>query len=251
MRRLLVAGVLVTGSLGGGCSQTAPTPTGGAASTGRAAPQSTITFARAPIVTLATSGVVTTAVRTAPALPVTGLGLSATVHTVGADPNRGSELERIPGYRGCYANEAPLAAGSRLRPGQLVTVELRTEDGVVRARVPLRSVISARTDARRGLARALACTPGPRERRCTGSVAGNGGEIEVQRAFGGASCATSRAVLGRVAMWVDDRRCFEDLCVRQHRMNLGFRCAVAKVGEADWAITCRRGKQSVRGVTAE
>src|SRR4051794_23128572 len=88
MRRLLVAGVLVTGSLGGGCGQTAPTPTEGAAPPGRAAPPSPITFARAPIVTLTTSGVVTTVVRTTPALLVRGLGLTATVHTAGADRNR-------------------------------------------------------------------------------------------------------------------------------------------------------------------
>jgi hypothetical protein len=34
-------------------------------------------------------------------------------------------------------------------------------------------------------------------------------------------------------------------------MNDGFRCTVAKVGEADWTITCRRTGQVVRGATSE
>jgi hypothetical protein len=39
--------------------------------------------------------------------------------------------------------------------------------------------------------------------------------------------------------------------VREHRIDAGFRRTVARVGEADWTVTCRRGRQVVRGATAE
>jgi hypothetical protein len=253
MRRLLIASGLVAALLASGCGQAAPRPAGGTATTQRSTPPATLTFARPPSVVLTSSGLMTTAVRTTRALPVSGLGIGATLETTGADPNRGSQVERIPGYRRCYAKEAPVAAGRRLLPGTKVTVKLRAEEGaVVSARVPLRSAASATRGARRvSAARSLGCMRGTPEQRCTGSVAGNGLEIAIERALGGASCATARAVFGQVATWMDARRCFQDLCVKQHRMNRGFRCAVAKVGEANWTITCRRGKQSVRGSTAE
>ncbi len=38
-----------------------------------------------------------------------------------------------------------------------------------------------------------------------------------------------------------------DLGARKHRDNLGLRCTVAQVGEADWTITCKRGREVVRG----
>ena len=47
------------------------------------------------------------------------------------------------------------------------------------------------------------------------------------------------------------RRCFKDLCIGEHRVNAGYRCTVAKVGEADWVITCRQGKRVVVGSTSE
>ncbi len=71
--------------------------------------------------------------------------------------------------------------------------------------------------------------------------------IWVDAAGGGATCATAKRVMDAVARWARSARCFKDLCVSEHRISAGFRCTVAKVGEADWIITCRRGRQVVRG----
>jgi hypothetical protein len=134
----------------------------------------------------------------------------------------------------------------------VVTVAVQTEDGHrVSARVPLRPARSDSSDARRfSAAQSLGCVRGPREQRCRGSVADSGMQISVDRAVGGAPCATARSVLRQVATWASSR-CFADLCAKHDRSNRGFRCAVAKVGEADWTITCRRGKQSIEGSTAD
>lgn len=247
----VLSAVVLSAVVFAGCDRGSAQPAGGHKAAAASAPG--LRFARPPVAVLTTSGVIATAVRTTTALPGDGLGLGAALRTSRADPNAGSELERIPGYRRCYANEAPIAGGQPLGVGEQVTVELTTESGVVlTASVPLTAAPSTKSEVvRRSLARTLGCTRGVSEQRCSGSVTGAILTIHVQRALGGATCATARAVFRRVAIWADSRRCFKDLCVRRHRINRGFRCSVARVGEADWTIACRRGKQSVRGSAAE
>lgn len=65
---------------------------------------------------------------------------------------------------------------------------------------------------------------------------------------GGATCATGRRVLAGV---IDDLS--YDACLRTCPLpaSHGYRCEAAKNGEADWAVTCRRGGRVVRGQAAE
>ena len=64
------------------------------------------------------------------------------------------------------------------------------------------------------------------------------------------SCAKALNVMRSVARWASSR-CYRDLCARRHRRNRGFGCSIALAGEAVWDVVCRRGKQEVRGYTAE
>jgi hypothetical protein len=99
---------------------------------------------------------------------------------------------------------------------------------------------------RRAVIRRLGCLAAPPERHCHGIAAAHGlNGIWIDAAGGGATCDTAQRVLTAVGRWVDDRSA--DLGARKHRDNLGFRCTVAQVGEADWTITCKRGREVVRG----
>jgi hypothetical protein len=164
-------------------------------------------------------------------------------------------LQRALGVRRCYSQmnalvdeHSPPRAGSTVRV--TLTVQGRPEH-VLRARVPVERVrlLGDRTHA--AAVRRLGCPRAPPERRCDGEAAGGAMTIWTDAAAGGATCATARRVMNAVARWASSSRCFQDLCVSEHRMNAGFRCTVAKVGEADWIITCRRGRQMVRGSSAD
>jgi hypothetical protein len=102
-----------------------------------------------------------------------------------------------------------------------------------------------------GAPRRLRCPADRATRRCRGTVqARQLLGIGAQSATN-ASCRTVRAVMRSVGRWADSQHCYETLCVRAHRINRGFRCSVDLVGEAAWQITCVRGRQIVRGYTAE
>jgi hypothetical protein len=147
-----------------------------------------------------------------------------------------------------------------LRDDQEVTLQLNIggpQPQTLSARVPAHRVSRARSYAdarRRAVARRLGCPPAPPETPCNDELLPtqqSPGQMWTEAAGGGATCRDARRVMRAVARWLDSRRCFQDLCVRAHRRNAGFRCAVAKWGEADWTITCRRGRQFVRGGTSE
>jgi hypothetical protein len=99
--------------------------------------------------------------------------------------------------------------------------------------------------------RRLRCPADRATRRCRGTVqARQLLGIGVHSATN-ASCRMVRTVMRSVGRWADSQHCYETLCVRAHRINRGFRCSVDLVGEAAWQITCVRGRQIVRGYTAE
>ncbi|WP_147448053.1 hypothetical protein [Solirubrobacter pauli] len=89
----------------------------------------------------------------------------------------------------------------------------------------------------------------PPTRRCDGVVGSHSVSIGLVSATG-TSCRRAREVLTSVSRWASSR-CFEDLCVARHRRNRGYRCEVGRTGEADWDISCRRGRAEVRGYTSE
>ena len=129
--------------------------------------------------------------------------------------------------------------------GQPVEVSLRL-DGQHRltATVPVKV-----RDQASHIADELGCPASRRSRRCDGDAEGNY-LISITSATKGISCRRGLQVLQSVARWASGR-CYRDLCARHHRRNRGFGCSIALAGEAFWEIVCRRGKQEVRGFTAE
>lgn len=164
-------------------------------------------------------------------------------------------IQRIPGPRPCYGQETYWDERRPVpRDGDVVTVRLDVSGRrqPLTAQAPARQVSFEELHGDAGLRERLGCPPAPEERRCNGFVRARFmSGISVHAAAGGATCATARRVMRAVGRWAHSGRCFLDLCVRRHRMNAGFRCSVIKDGEADWAITCRRGRAVVRGSTAE
>jgi hypothetical protein len=197
-----------------------------------------------------------TTVRVNRSLPQGGHGVEADLAVTGSEADIPG-LERSLDVRRCYEQETFLVDERHPpRDGQLVTVRLTVTGRhreVVTARVPVDVRASLASNAHQAaVVRRLGCPPAPREQRCgavaTATVMSG---IAVDAAGGGASCATARRVMRVVGRWADSNACFSDLCVRHNRMNAGFRCTVAQVGEADWTITCRHRDQVVRGSTAE
>ena len=164
-----------------------------------------------------------------------------------------ANVDALLSTRRCYRQDIFLGPPrGQLRPGSLVTVKLT----IGRARRPLtaRVRVSAATDDRdAALAARLRCARGVPERRCKGTVpATHLSRITLEIAGGGATCATARRVMREVGRWAtNDGDCYATLCVAGHEMNLGYRCAVAQFGDADWRITCRRGRRFVTATKSE
>ena len=194
-----------------------------------------------------------TTVRLNRALPQGGHGIGGYIEISGGHADIPG-LERSPGVLRCYEQEHFPDERRPPREGRLVTVTLTVRAKprqVLTARVPLEHYTVPAGGRNTKTLQRLGCRPAPRERHCAGAIETGGLPVGGLRAGGGATCATAHEVMAAVSEWIDSRRCFDDLCVSEHRMNAGFRCTVAKVGEADWTITCRRGRQVVRGFTAE
>jgi hypothetical protein len=198
-----------------------------------------------------------TTVRVNRPLPQDAHGVDGEVSIIGASSYDIPGLEHIGDVQRCYIERNPVASERRLpRDGQLVIVRLKIggrHPQTLTARTAAREIRAADAFSERLVAAVesrLGCPPAARERAC-GDAVGGEPTIFTSSAGGGATCATARRVMLAVARWADSRRCFEDLCVRGHRVNRGFRCTVAKVGEADWTITCKRGREVVRGSSAE
>jgi hypothetical protein len=216
------------------------------------APRTTLRFAEPPLVFAIRGGGVSVWVRTnRPLRDNEGAlheyrGTEAALEIPGTRPD-------IPGmsrdieHPTCYGQylDGDLANGERVRvalalsPGRQVTATVRAQ----------RAAPTAHLDAE-ALRRLHCPTDGGATRRCGGKVSARYvGVIGLDSATN-APCRTARAVMRSAGRWADDR-CFHTLCVRGHRDNRGFRCSVDLVGEADWQITCVRGRAIVRGQTAE
>ena len=193
-----------------------------------------------------------TTVRVNRALPQGGNGVMADIAVTGTQADIPG-LQRLDGVRRCYRQETFWDGPARPRDGQLVTVRLTVggrDPQVLVARVRARADERLNNGSREGeVIRRLGCPGAPRRLDCEGTVPSiDPGYIAVAAAEGGATCATARRVLRAVGQWASEQHC-EDLCAHAHPSTLGFRCTVAKVGEADWTITCRRGREVVRGYT--
>lgn len=283
MRRLLSRAILVAGcaatAAGAGCGEQERAGTASARSTAM-----TATTPRATTTTAVAAPAATTTAATAPARTSRGRKAARTarrfvgapdvrvsrngrVHVVarvdlplprGAYGVRGgfairglhSDLPGIDDARGvrrCYEEDL-WASPPRLEPGDPVTVRLHVGDRptrTLRARTHVAGLLPvdhvSERRIQRQVLRRLGCPRLPPEEQCE-SV---GGLTVIVRS--GATCATGRRVMTQVSRWAKAGGCEQDLCASQHRMNAGFRCTVAQVGEADWAITCRRGRMVVRG----
>lgn len=198
-----------------------------------------------------------TTVRTNLPLPQGAHGIEAGIDVTDASQDIPG-LERLGGTRRCYQQENFATGPREPRDGDVVTVRLTVggRPGQVlrtQARARLVQYGAVHNDVRnarrvRALVRRLGCPRAPRARRCEVSVpARTLSAIVVQSAGGGATCAAARRVMLSVGTWTDEPECPTDLCVRQNRTNAGYRCTVAKVGEIDWTITCKRGDRVVRG----
>ena len=131
-----------------------------------------------------------------------------------------------------------------LTDGQPLEVTLRLDDAH-------RLTATATVKVREGDAdpqAELRCPASRRSQRCRGDAHGEYLISLVSAA--GISCARARDVTRSVARWASGR-CYRDLCAHRHRRNRGFGCSIALAGEAFWDVVCRRGKQEVRGFTAE
>ena len=214
-----------------------------------------IRFARPPVV-LFDMGEQRTAVvtvfRLTKPLPVGGHGPAATVGTREAhDADYALPIWPIANTRWCYRQELEAPRGT-IVDAQLVTVRLAVRGArrqVLLATVPAHPGARWFDDrAEAATARDLGC-PSAGERRCGRSFAGT---IFVDAVSGGATCAVGRSVMRSVDARDDaSYACYGEPCVQDHPAAAGFRCSVAKIGEADWTITCRRGRQTVRGSASD
>lgn len=247
---LRVAFLLVLVLAPAGCGREAAAPSHGPPSPPSAAAISGLRFVGAPRVALTPGDhpVLTTVFRLNRPLVQDRTGLRARLTVSGAqraDDPAAPSLVPVAGFRRCYSEtDAALAP----QVGVTVALSVRSSLGErLVARVPV-----ARGRPRvAAIARALRCPRIPRLTRCHGLAPGNGMPIALQAAGGGATCATVRRVMTGVSAWADSGRCFADLCVARHRHTRGFRCTVAQTGEADWRVSCRRGRATVTGTTAD
>jgi hypothetical protein len=163
-------------------------------------------------------------------------------------------IQHVDGVLGCYTQLMDIVGHPRV--GRLVQVRLTVGRGAARqvlsasVRVerfppadPTSQEYTVPTD--RFVLKRLGCRAAPPRHVC--SRRDPQSEIVLASVSGGATCALGRRVMDRVETWIDDSACDADLCAHDHRMNLGYRCTVAKVGEADWTIVCKRGGRIVRG----
>jgi hypothetical protein len=249
----LLAAVAALAAAGCGASPHAPrsAPAHGPPPPPSAAAVSGLRFVGRPRVELAggRTPYLTTTFRLNRALPQDGSGVRASLAVTGAERNDQRDvppLQPVAGFRRCYAQQDLPEPSATFAGAVSVTLDVQSrlhEELVARVPVNHTSV--------RDAPRALGCPRAAPVTRCRGIAPGNGMTIALVSAGGGASCATLRRVMVGVEAWANPGRCFRDLCVARHRRTRGFRCTVAKIGEADWRITCRRGRAVVTGTTAE
>jgi hypothetical protein len=173
------------------------------------------------------------------------VGHRASLEVVGTNDDFEFGLERRHLRPTCYGETLHVNQGqAELVDGQPLAVTLRLDRGH-------RLTATAIVDVREGLggpATELECPASRRAQPCRGDAQGEYLISLVSAA--GVSCARALEVMRSVARWASGR-CYRDLCARRHHHNRGFGCSIALAGEAFWDIVCRRGKQEVRGLTAE
>jgi hypothetical protein len=89
----------------------------------------------------------------------------------------------------------------------------------------------------------------PRPRRCSDKIIVPRLALSAVSAAG-TTCRRARDVLIEVGRHASGR-CYRDLCVHKHPINLGYRCTAGLSGEATWDVVCRRGHAEIRGFSAE
>jgi hypothetical protein len=145
----------------------------------------------------------------------------------------------------CYHEDLHLDQGQpALVDGQPVEVALRLDRD---HRLTGTATVQVREDDS-DAQEALGCPVSRRSQPCSGDA--HGEYLITLVSAAGVSCATGREVMRSVARWATGH-CYRDLCARRHRRNRGFGCSIALAGEAFWDVVCRRGKQDVRGFTAD
>jgi hypothetical protein len=89
----------------------------------------------------------------------------------------------------------------------------------------------------------------PRPRRCDDKIIVPRLALSAVSAAG-TTCRRAREVLIEVGRHTSGR-CYRDLCVHKHPINLNYRCAAGLSGEATWDVVCRRGRAEIRGFSAD
>jgi hypothetical protein len=89
----------------------------------------------------------------------------------------------------------------------------------------------------------------PRPRRCSDKIIVPRLALSAVSAAG-TTCRRAREVLVEVGRHASGR-CYRDLCVHKHPVNLGYHCAAGLSGEATWDVVCRRRHAEIRGFSAE
>jgi hypothetical protein len=172
-------------------------------------------------------------------------GHRASLEVAGTNDDFEFGLERHHPRPTCYGETLALDQGQpELVDGQPLGVTLRLDSA---HRLTATATVKARESMADPQAE-LSCPASRRSRPCTGDAHGDY-QISLVSAAG-VTCARAREVMGSVARWASGR-CYRDLCAHRHHRNRGFGCSIALAGEAFWDVVCRRGKQEVRGYTAE
>jgi hypothetical protein len=172
-------------------------------------------------------------------------GKRAALEVTGTNDDFVVGLERHQLRPTCYGEDLFLDRGQpELVDGQPLDVTLRLDGNHRLTATATVNVLEGSADPERD----LGCPASRRSQPCRGDAHG---EYQISLvSAAGISCRRARDVMRSVARWASGR-CYRDLCAHRHHRNRGFGCSIALAGEAFWDVVCRRGKQEVRGYTAE